>query len=213
MFQHHGGAHTSNSHRLDAEFIYHPSRESTASEIVSRCNRNKISLDPPRFNLSRKDITDVKESPTGSICCCSMSCSCKDTSNEPGCSSGKWSTWEKYRQDSSSELFSAAIILSAMADCSNNGKIRLPKTPSMKTIRARKSPHLVDKQDGFSTDARREDLLVKRRADLLQHTSRCSSTPLGAASFQVRKMPAKPPSAASGGSYIKDWIRSKKKKL
>ncbi|KAG0454647.1 hypothetical protein HPP92_023939 [Vanilla planifolia] len=100
-----------------------------------------------------------------------------------------------------------------MADCSNNGKIRLPKTPSMKTIRARKSPHLVDKQDGFSTDARREDLLVKRRADLLQHTSRCSSTPLGAASFQVRKMPAKPPSAASGGSYIKDWIRSKKKKL
>ncbi|XP_020574980.1 uncharacterized protein LOC110021004 isoform X2 [Phalaenopsis equestris] len=120
------------------------------SAVVSRC---EMRLDYSKFNLllKDKDKAVMMESRTVTIDDSSVS----NVNTGSNCSTWRSLNWEKYRQVYSSELLSAAETLLEMAYSSesmtatkhSNGRLRWPKTPSMKTMKARKSSTSLDKPD------------------------------------------------------------------
>ncbi|KAG0499249.1 hypothetical protein HPP92_003940 [Vanilla planifolia] len=162
----HDSINTSNSHPLENGSKDHASQVSTISEVVLSCKGKEIGLNTPKICLSFKDEAASR----------------------------------KCGQDFSSEEISAAITLLEMASCSDSlkasntthGKIRWPKAPSTKPMKARKSfpssARLDDLIKQASTLSAKHQVANERKTDFphlkgsVREAARWSSIPMGTAS-------------------------------
>ncbi|PKA63381.1 hypothetical protein AXF42_Ash005276 [Apostasia shenzhenica] len=156
-------ADSSISYHLECDSKGQASQQSRASVIVSRCQGNDINVGPSKSNLSFKDKADVRECPPRSIHdCYKSSCSCRNATSGSDCISWRLSAYQKYGEVHSTEQVLAADILCEIACCpdpmqdakSSTDRIRWPKPPSMKTMKARKLLPSIDKpHQSFTTVA------------------------------------------------------------
>ncbi|XP_020677307.1 uncharacterized protein LOC110095923 isoform X1 [Dendrobium catenatum] len=154
---------------LNGTYLDSDSKDHT-SGVVSVCEMNP---DTSKFNSALKDKAVLIECRTANIDGCSVS------SVNTGTNSSSWQppNWDKYRQVYSSELLSAAETLFEMACISDpmiaskhsNGRIRWPKTPSMKTMKARKSSNSIDKPDRSFPIAGHNNLIKQANIPTAKH--------------------------------------------
>lgn len=157
------------THSLNGTYLDSNSKDN-GSGVVSRC---EINLDNSKFNLPLKDKAVPVESRTIIIDGCSVS----GVNTGTNCNSWQSPDWEKYREVYSPEVLSAAEILFEMSRSSesmiaakhSSGRIRWPKTPSMKTMKARKSSTSLDKPDRSFPSAGHNDLIKQANITSAKH--------------------------------------------